>query len=66
MLHLVSVPLSHCLDGSVECCGLNANLRNSMKNKDLTFTELKALPVTIKVFMNEETKAYISENWVEE
>ena len=33
---------------------------------DLTFTELKALPVTIKVFTNEETKAYISENWVEE
>ena len=33
---------------------------------DLTFTELKALPDTIKVFTNEETKAYISENWVEE
>ena len=33
---------------------------------DLTFTELKALPSSIKVFTNEETKAYISENWVEE
>ena len=33
---------------------------------DLTFTELKALPVTIKVFTNEETKAYMAENWVEE
>ena len=25
MLHLVSVPLSHCLDGSVECCGIMRN-----------------------------------------
>ena len=33
---------------------------------DLTFTELKALPSTIKIYTNEEVKAYISENWVEE
>ena len=33
---------------------------------DLTFTELKALPSSIKVFTNEEVKSYISENWVEE
>ena len=33
---------------------------------DLTFTELKALPSSIKVFTNEETKAYIAENWIEE
>jgi len=32
---------------------------------DLTFTELKALPSTIKIFTNEEVKAYISENWDE-
>ena len=33
---------------------------------DLTFEELKALPSTIKIFTNEEVKAYISENWDEE
>jgi hypothetical protein len=33
---------------------------------DLTFTELKALPNSIKIYTNEEVKAYISENWVEE
>jgi len=33
---------------------------------DLTFTELKALPSSIKIFTNEEVKAYISENWDEE
>jgi len=33
---------------------------------DLTFTELKALPSTIKIFTNEEVKAYISENWDDE
>jgi len=27
---------------------------------------LKALPSTIKIYTNEEVKAYISENWVEE
>jgi len=32
---------------------------------DLTFEELKALPSTIKIFTNEEVKAYISENWDE-
>ena len=33
---------------------------------DLTFEELKVLPSSIKIFTNEEVKAYISENWVEE
>jgi len=33
---------------------------------DLTFTELKALPSSIKVLTNEEAKAHIAENWIEE
>jgi len=33
---------------------------------DLTFAELKALPNSIKIYTNEEVKAYISENWDEE
>jgi len=32
---------------------------------DLTFAELKALPSSIKIYTNEEVKAYISENWDE-